>query len=77
MTQKTEHLLRRASEAKDAARMSPDPKLSNLFLEIAESYEALAENEEWLAGRRSPLPGASALPPASEVDRTSIARAAR
>ena len=39
----------RASEAKDAARKSPDTKLSQLFLEIAQSYEALAENEEWLA----------------------------
>jgi hypothetical protein len=37
--------------------MSPDKTLSDLFLEIAQSYEALAENEEWLEGKRSPAVG--------------------
>jgi hypothetical protein len=49
--------LLRAHEAKIAARMSPDKTLSDLFLEIAQSYEALAENEEWLEGKRSPAVG--------------------
>jgi hypothetical protein len=43
----------RASEAKAAARKSHDARLSELFLEIAESYQALAKNEEWLQGRQS------------------------
>ena len=47
--------LLRAHEAKIAARMSPDKTLSDLFLKIAQSYEALAENEEWLEGKRSPM----------------------
>jgi hypothetical protein len=37
--------------------MSPDKTLSELFLKIAQSYEALAENEEWLDGKRSPVIG--------------------
>jgi len=49
------HFLLRAHEAKIAARMSPDKELSDLFLEVAQSYEALAENEEWLEGKRSPV----------------------
>jgi hypothetical protein len=49
------HFLLRAHEAKIAARMSPDKALSDLFLEVAQSYEALAENEEWLEGKRSPV----------------------
>jgi hypothetical protein len=52
-----EHFLLRAHEAKIAARMSPDKTLSELFLKIAQSYEALAENEEWLDGKRSPVIG--------------------
>jgi hypothetical protein len=52
-----EHFLLRAHEAKIAARMSPDKTLSELFLRIAQSYEALAENEEWLDGKRSPITG--------------------
>jgi hypothetical protein len=46
------HCLLRASEAKAAARMSPDKKLSELFLQIAQSYEALADDEQWLEGKR-------------------------
>lgn len=53
--------LRRANEAKDAARLSSDTKLSGLFREIAESYEALAQNEEWLEGKRHPVTGARAI----------------
>jgi hypothetical protein len=52
------HFLLRAHEAKIAAKMSPDKTLSDLFLEVAQSYEALAENEEWLEGKRSPVSGA-------------------
>src|SRR3979411_2819534 len=47
--------LLRAHEAKIAARRSTDKTLSDLFLKIAQSYEALAENEEWLEGKRSPV----------------------
>ena len=66
--------LLRAYEAKIAARMSPDKTLSELFLQIAQSYEALAENEEWLEGRRSPmadagLVGAHASPRAADGGR--------
>ena len=43
----------RATEAKVAARKSPDTRLSELFLQIAESYESLAKNEEWLLRRQS------------------------
>jgi hypothetical protein len=43
----------RANEAKVAARKSPDTRLSELFIEISESYESLAKNEEWLQCRRS------------------------
>jgi len=65
------HFLMRAHEAKVAARMSPDKALSDLFLEVAQSYEALAENEEWLEGKRSPLTGArlaGARAPAGAAD---------
>jgi hypothetical protein len=41
-----------AREARTAARRSRDPKLSGLFLEIAQSYDALAENQEWLNAER-------------------------
>jgi hypothetical protein len=51
------NFLLRAHEAKLVARMSPDKTLSELFLQIARSYEALAENEEWLEGKRSPATG--------------------
>ena len=51
------HFLLRAHEAKIAARMSPDKALSDLFLEVAQSYQALAEKEEWLEGKRSPAAG--------------------
>jgi hypothetical protein len=44
-----------ASEAKDAARRSRDPRLSGLFLDIAQSYEALAENQQWLNAARPPV----------------------
>ena len=52
------NFLLREHEAKLAARMSPDKTLSELFLKIARSYEALAENEEWLEGKRCPTTGA-------------------
>jgi hypothetical protein len=55
------HFLLRAHEAKIAAKMSQDKALSNLFLEVAQSYEALAENEEWLEGKRSPLGAARSV----------------
>ena len=55
------HFLLRAHEAKIAARTSPDKALSDLFLEVAQSYEALAENEEWLEGKRSPASGARSM----------------
>jgi hypothetical protein len=41
--------------------MSSDKALSDLFLEVAQSYEALAENEEWLEGKRSPVGGARSV----------------
>jgi hypothetical protein len=52
-----------ARDARDAARGSRDPKLSSLFMDIARSYETLAENVEWLNGERPAV--ASALRVAS------------
>jgi hypothetical protein len=48
------YFLHCAREARDAARRSRDPTLSALFLDIARSYDALAENEEWLNAERPP-----------------------
>jgi hypothetical protein len=50
---------REAKEAADAARMLPE--LSDLFLQIARSYEALADNEEWLEGKRVSTRAASGI----------------
>lgn len=61
----------RASEAKDAARTSPDEKLSDLFLEIAQSYEALAENEDWLEGKRNPVARTKVVAKTASVSRPS------
>ena len=47
------HFLFRADEARTAAKLSADPELRNLFLEIAQAYEGLADNEERLLNRRS------------------------
>ena len=46
------HFLFRADEARTAAKLSADPELRNLFLEIARAYTDLADNEEWLVNRR-------------------------
>jgi hypothetical protein len=48
------YFLQCAREARDAASRSRDPTLSGLFLDIAQSYEALAESEEWLNAERPP-----------------------
>ena len=47
------HFLSRADEARTAAKLSADPELRNLFLEIARAYTDLADNEERLVSRRS------------------------
>ena len=47
------HFLFRADEARIAAKLSADPELRNLFLEIARAYTDLADNEERLVNRRS------------------------
>lgn len=47
------HFLSRADEARTAAKLSADPELRNLFLEIARAYTDLADNEERLVNRRS------------------------
>ena len=49
------YFLHCAREARNAASRSRDPTLSGLFLDIARSYEALAENEERLNGERPPV----------------------
>ena len=57
------YFLLHAREARNAARRSRDPKLSGLFLEIAQSYEALAENQEWLNAERPLVAEAPPLAP--------------
>jgi len=62
MTLTSVDFLLRAREAKDAADATRTlPELSDLFLQIAQSYEALAENEEWLEGKRAATRAASGI----------------
>jgi hypothetical protein len=49
------YFLFRAREIRDTAKRLRDPKLSVLLLDIARSYETLAENEAWLNAER-PVP---------------------
>jgi hypothetical protein len=45
---------RKAQAHTREATLAPSPEMRELQLRLAKSYEALAENEEWLEGRTTP-----------------------